>query len=88
MRVTSKAAPTEPPGPRSAGEIRAQTPIGDPEDDDWDDDSDWDDDDAPDDEDDDDEEPMQLVGRQHCPSRAAPPAPRPPRCATHRAKAG
>jgi len=41
---------------------RAQTPIGDPEEDDFgDDDWDDDDDDAPD-EDDDDEEPMQLAG--------------------------
>ena len=41
---------------------RAQTPIGDPDDDDWSDDDDWDDDDddAPDE--DDDEEPMQLRG--------------------------
>ena len=43
---------------------RAQTPIGDPDDDDWSDDDDWDDDDddTPDD-DDDDEEPMQLSER-------------------------
>ena len=38
---------------------RAQTPIGDPDDDDWEDDDDLDE--GEDDEDEDDEEPMQLA---------------------------
>jgi len=41
------------------GAKRAQTPIGDPDDDDWEDDDDLDDEDD-DEDDDDDEEPMQL----------------------------
>ena len=43
------------------GESVAQTPIGDPDDDEWDDDVDDEDDDESDD--DDDEEPMQLQPR-------------------------
>ena len=51
---------------RVGGAVRAQTPIGDPDDDDWvDDDPDGDPD--ADDGDDDDEEPMQLSGDSRSP---------------------
>ena len=56
----------EPTFPEAArGAMRAQTPIGDPDDDDWEDDVDPDDDE--DDDEDDEEEPMQLA----CVARSA-----------------
>jgi hypothetical protein len=60
MAVASAVQHVAPDGrfeARVAGAVRAQTPIGDPDDDDWVDDDPEDD---PDEDDDDDEEPMQL----------------------------